>query len=112
MGVNESILHHQITHGIFDNEAQMVRGITQLAVDKGLTSLSDKQRAVVEPFLTQHCSGVTDPGGHHNDCGQTLTGDDLLAAYEQSDDSDSLECESCRSESGYYAHQWDRLEKE
>ncbi|EGJ7435106.1 hypothetical protein INE29_005068, partial [Escherichia coli] len=72
MGVNESILHHQITHGIFDNAAQMVQGIAQLAVDKGFTSLSEKQRAVIEPFLTQHCSGVTDPGAHHHDCGRAL----------------------------------------
>ena len=97
MGVNESILHHQITHGIFDNAAQMVQGIAHLAVDKGFTSLSEKQRAVIEPFLTQHCSGVTDPGTHHHDCGRTLTGEELLTAYEESEDSENLECESCRS---------------
>lgn len=112
MGVTESILHHQITHGILDNEAPMVRGIAQLAVDNGFTALSGKQRAVLEPFLTQHCSGVTDPGGYHNDCGQTLTDDDLLDAYQQSDDSESLECESCRSESSFYANRRDKLEKE
>lgn len=78
MGVNESILHYQITHGVFDSEPQMVQGIAQLAIDKGLSFLTDKQRAVIEPFLTQHCSGVTDPGGHHNDCDRTLMGDDLL----------------------------------
>ncbi len=112
MGVNESILHHQITHGIFDNAAQMVQGIAQLAVDKGFTSLSEKQRAVIEPFLTQHCSGVTDPGAHHHDCGRALTGEALLTAYEESEDSENLECESCRSEKGYYAHQRDKLEKQ
>ncbi|HBT3148839.1 TPA: hypothetical protein MBF30_004037 [Klebsiella aerogenes] len=112
MGVIESILHHQLTHGILDNEAQMVRGIAQLAVDNEFNSLSDKQRAVLEPFLTQHCSGVTDPGGHHNDCNQTLTDNALLEAYNFSDDSENLECESCRSESSFYAHQWAKLEKE
>lgn len=112
MGVNESILHYQITHGVFDSEPQMVQGIAQLAIDKGLSFLTDKQRAVIEPFLTQHCSGVTDPGGHHNDCDRTLMGDDLLTAYEESDDCESLECESCRSESSYYAHQWNKLEKQ
>lgn len=112
MGVIESILHHQITHGIFEQEAQKVQGIAQLAVDKGYSSLTVKQRTVIDPFLTQHCSGVTDPGGHHNDCGQPLTGEALLDAYQQSDDNESLECESCRSESSYYAHQWEKLDKE
>ena len=112
MDVTESILHHQLTHGILDNEAQMVRGIAQLAVDNGFNSLSDKQRAVLEPFLTQSCSGVTDPGGYHNDCSQPLTDADLLAAYELSEDSESLECESCRGESSFYAHQKAKLEKE
>lgn len=58
MGVNESILHHQITHGILDNEAQIVRGIAQLAVDNVFISLSGKQRAVLETaLLRRHRSG-------------------------------------------------------
>ena len=103
MGVNESILHHQITHGIFDNASQMVQGIAQRAVDKGFTTLSEKQRAVIEPFMTQHCSGVSDPGVHHHDCCRALTGEALLTAYEESEDSENLVCESCRSERSYYA---------
>uniref|UniRef100_UPI001BC83816 hypothetical protein n=1 Tax=Escherichia coli TaxID=562 RepID=UPI001BC83816 len=41
-----------------------------------------------------------------------LTGEALLTAYEESEDSENLECESCRSEKGYYAHQRDKLEKQ
>lgn len=41
-----------------------------------------------------------------------LMGEELLTAYEESEDSKNLECESCRSESGYYALQRDKLEKQ
>ncbi|ECU6890315.1 TPA: hypothetical protein ROR13_004692 [Escherichia coli] len=112
MDVTEKILHHQITHGIFDNEKMMVKGIAQLAVDKGYTSLSTKQRSVIDPYLHQTCSGVTDPGDYHNNCQQPLTGKGLLDAYELSGDSENLECESCRSESSFYAHQQAKRDKE
>ncbi|WP_409998233.1 hypothetical protein, partial [Escherichia coli] len=45
-------------------------------------------------------------------CNSALTGEALLTAYEESEDSENLECESCRSEKGYYAHQRDKLEKQ
>ncbi|MEI9598040.1 hypothetical protein V5030_02130 [Moellerella wisconsensis] len=112
MSVTERILNYQITHGIFDGEEHMVRGIAQRAVDNGFASLSSSQQSVIEPFLTQSCSGVTDPGGYHNECEKILMGEELLEAYELCDDSESLECESCRSDSSFYTHQRDRLERE
>lgn len=112
MGVVESILHHQLTHGLFDNEEQKVKGIAQLAVDKTFDSLTTLQQNVIKPLLAQLCGGVTDPGGFHNDCNLMLTGEALLEAYELCDDGESLECESCRSESSYYAYRRDTSEKE
>ncbi len=112
MNVTERILNYQITHGVFDGEDPKVSGIAQYAVDNGFASLTPKQQNVIEPFLTQSCSGITDPGGYHNECEQTLMGEELLEAYELCDDSESLECESCRSESSFHAYQRDRHERE
>lgn len=110
MSVTESILRHQLDGGVFENEEQMVDGIARRAVDPahGYESLSAAQKRVLEPFLTQHCGGHTNPGGHHNHCQQVLTGAELLEAYEQSDDVESLECASCRSEGEAEQHMWDK----
>ncbi|EIX6432659.1 hypothetical protein MKU92_001533 [Salmonella enterica] len=112
MPVIESILRIQLDRDVFHGEEQMVSGIAQLAVDRGFNSLSPRQKIVLEPFLTQHCSGVIDPGGHHNNCTTVLTGEALLDAYENCDDTECLECESCRDESSFHAHQWARIERE
>ncbi|MEG2268163.1 MAG: hypothetical protein RSA84_12330 [Acinetobacter sp.] len=112
MPITEDILRIQLENDIFHDEDQMVSGIARLAVDQGFNSLSARQKHVLEPFLTQHCTGVTDPGDHHNGCNRELTDEALLEAYELSDDSQSLECESCRDERGFYAHQWARIERE
>lgn len=58
--------------------------------------------------MTQHCTGYTDPGGHHNGCDRELTGATLLEAYALSEDAESLECESCRSERDYAQHVWNK----
>ena len=112
MSVTERILSYQITHGIFDGEDPKVKGIAQRAFDNGFASLTPKEQNVIESFLTQSCSGITDPGGYHNECEQILMGEELLEAYELCDDSESLECESCRSDSSFYTHQRDRIERE
>ena len=107
MPVTESILRRQIDGGVFENEAQMVGGLAQRAVDDGYDTLSAGQKRVLEPFLTQPCAGHTDPGGHYNDCEQVLTGAELLEAYEQSDDVESLECANCRSQAEAEQRTWD-----
>lgn len=113
MNVVDKILDYQITHGVFDNaEFSGTEGIAKLAVEKGFSTLSSKQKAVLEPYLSMMCSGITDPGGHHNECKVELVGVTLLEAYESSDDTESLICESCNSDQGYYAHQWDRISQE
>lgn len=108
MGTIEKILSIQLDRDIFHNEEQLVSGIAQRAVGNGYDSLTEKQQDVLNEHLTQYCSGHTDPGGHHNDCDKELSGDELLNAYEQCDDTESLQCESCLSEASYEQHVWEK----
>jgi hypothetical protein len=113
MGIKEEILATQLEKGVFDDaEVSFAAGIAQSAVDKGYDSLSSKQKAILNPYLSVYCSGLTDPGGHHNDCEALLEGEDLFDAYQLSLDSGSLMCESCRSDEGYYEHQWQKISDE
>lgn len=113
MGIEEKIFETQLDNGVFDAaDVDFAEGLARLAVDRGFDSLSSKQKAVLEPYLSAYCSGVTDPGGHHNECDASLEGEDLLEAYQLSEDSQSLMCESCRSDQGYYQHQWQRISEE
>lgn len=113
MGIEEQILDYQLTHGVFDNaKFSGVAGIAKRAVSEGFGTLSPKQKAVLEPYLSKTCFGVTDPGGQHNGCVAELKGEALLNAYHQCDDTECLVCESCNSEEGYYAHQWEKISQE
>lgn len=109
MTVTEKVLEALLERDAFDNEEQKVGGIAKLAIDKGFDSLSHAQRHVLSPWLSQHCTGSTDPGGHHNDCSAELDGGDLLEAIELADDIECLQCESCRSDDSYYSHQYSKL---
>jgi hypothetical protein len=113
MSVEDKILEQQIARGVFENaEFSGSEGIAKLAVAKGFSTLSTKQQKVLEPYLSTVCSGVTDPGGHHNECMLQLEGEALLDAYHRCEDTECLTCESCDSEEGDYAHQWERIAKE
>ncbi|AEH16209.1 hypothetical protein [Shewanella baltica] len=108
-----SVLSHQLEHGVFDNaKPSFAGGLAQRAIDKGYSNLSKPQQVTLDPFLTQSCCGVIDPGGHHNNCSVQLTGSDLLDAYHQSDDSESLQCDSCIQEAGDYAYRWEKMQSE
>ncbi|MEN3753737.1 hypothetical protein ABC733_17180 [Mangrovibacter sp. SLW1] len=52
MPIQEQILAEQLGNGTFDNEDQMVSGIAQRAIDNGWDNLSDRQKAVLQPFLS------------------------------------------------------------
>ena len=108
MNTIEKILSYQLEHDVFHNLNESVKGIAKLAVDKGYENLTQKQKAVINPQLTKHCSGHTDPGGYHNSYHRELSGEELLAAYEQCDDTESLKCESCLSQEAYEIHIWDK----
>src|SRR5690606_26039437 len=113
MSVEEKILEQQIARGVFENaEFSGTEGIAKLAIDKGFQTLSEKQQKVLEPYLSTVCSGVTDPGGHHNECSAQLDGQELLDAYLRCEDVESLTCESCYNEEGHYAHQWEQISQE
>ncbi|KPL99504.1 hypothetical protein [Vibrio splendidus] len=109
MTVTEKLLAALLERGVFDNEEQKVGGIAQLAIDTSFDSLSHAQKYVLSPWLSQHCTGSTDPGGYHNDCSAELDGDDLLEAIELADDVECLQCDSCRNEDSNYAHQYEKL---
>ncbi|WP_261282141.1 hypothetical protein [Serratia fonticola] len=98
MAIEDEILAHQLKRDIFYHEDSKVSGIARLAVDNGFDTLTPRQKAVVNPFLTQPCEGVTDPGDHHNGCTVQLAGAELLEAYEEYGAYDSLHCERCRDE--------------
>ncbi|WP_082388967.1 hypothetical protein [Cobetia sp. UCD-24C] len=113
MSVEKEILEQQLVRGIFENAAfDGTEGIARLAIDRGYDALTTRQKNVINPYLTQPCSGVTNPGGHHNECTNVLEGRELLAAYHQSFDTDSLLCEACRGEEGYYENQWAKISQE
>lgn len=108
MNTIEKILSHQLEHDVFHNLDDKVKGIAQRAVDQGYNSLTPKQKAVINPQLTKHCSGYTAPGGDNNECHRELSGEQLLNAYEQCDDTESLQCESCLDLAAREKYIWDR----
>ncbi|EPQ9985692.1 hypothetical protein ACUYO6_003235 [Vibrio vulnificus] len=112
MPVTEEILRHQLEIGFYDEvEPDFARGIAQLAVDNGFSSLSPRQQGVLEPFLSQQCSGLVDPGGYHNSCARRLSEGELLEAYQEAFGED-IQCESCREEANFHQHQWERIDNE
>lgn len=101
-----------LNNGSLDNEEQKVRGVAQRAVDKGYHDLSDGQKALLTPWLTRACDGVTDPGGYYNDCQTLLEGEALASALETEAYYGGVLCEDCVNESEQYAREWDRIQAE
>jgi hypothetical protein len=112
MGDEQKVLRALLKNGSLDNEEQKVRGVAQLAVDKGYSHLSAAQKGVITPWLTRACDGVTDPGDHHNDCQALLEGEALASALENEAYYDGVLCESCVNESEQYAREWERIQAE
>lgn len=112
MSVEQKVLEVLIKNGSLDNEDVKVLGIAKLAIDKGYDHLTAPQKYVVDPFLSNHCNGVTDPGGHHNGCQSTLEGADLVKALENEAYYGAALCESCIDESEQYSRKWARIQAE
>ncbi|EKN4936369.1 TPA: hypothetical protein SJ155_000908 [Yersinia enterocolitica] len=112
MAIEDEILAIQLKNDTFYNEDGKVSGIANLAVDKGFNTLSAAQKRVLTPFLTHPCDGVTNPGGHHNDCEVILTDEALRDAYDSKPYYDALLCENCINEKEQYAREWERIERE
>jgi hypothetical protein len=113
METTEEILDYQLTHGVFDNaKFSGTEGIAKHAVAQGFSTLSPKQKGILEPYLSTICSGVTDPGGYHNGCQIELEGESLLDAYQRCDDTECLVCDSCNDEEAEYARQWEKISQE
>ncbi|WP_338458127.1 hypothetical protein [Pantoea sp. Nvir] len=108
----ESLLESMLNHDRFHNQDSMVSGNAQRAVDNGFYSLSDKQKAVLAPFLKQPCDGVTNPGGHHNHCPVTLEDEDLESAIENEMYYGGLLCPACVDEKERYTAEWEKIQRE
>lgn len=108
----ESLLESMLNHDRFHDQDDMVSGIAQRAVDNGFGSLSDRQKAVLTKFLQQPCDGVTNPGGHHNDCPVTLEDEDLESAIENDMYYGGLLCPACVDEKERYKAEWEKIQRE
>jgi len=108
----QSILKKLYEQDLINNEKDIVIGIAKAAIDNGYDSLSDKQKNVINHLFDQECVGVTNPGGHFNNCKAILTEEELDNALELSMSYDGLLCFSCIDETEEYRRHWDRISKE
>ncbi|EKT6267682.1 hypothetical protein [Enterobacter roggenkampii] len=108
----ESLLNTMLEHDRFHGQDAMVAGIAQRAVNNGYESLTPRQKAVLVPFLTKPCDGVTDPGGYHNDCQHVLEGDDLENAIQNDMYYGGLLCPSCVDEKEEHRRQWENIQRQ
>ena len=102
MAVETNVLAELFRVDALHEESGIVVGIAQRAVDNGFEALTPKQQAVIEHLLSKGCSGVTDPGGHFDDCQATLEGQDLVDATINSGFYGEWLCEDCRNKSDGY----------
>ena len=109
---NESLLRTMFDHDVFANEEKKVFGIAQRAVDEGYDTLTPAQKSVLSPYMSHNCEGVENPGGHHNNCENVLTGTMLETAYENRSYYDAMLCSQCVDELEEYKRQWERIERE
>jgi hypothetical protein len=112
MSEEQKVVEKLLENGSLDNEDQKIRGIAQLAADKGYESLSKLQQKVLEPFLARACDGVENPGGHHNECSVILEGKALAEALTQEAYYDAVLCENCINETEQYANEWAKIQAE
>ncbi|NKI46419.1 hypothetical protein HFV06_08780 [Pseudomonas fluorescens] len=112
MSEEVKVLAQLLKNGSFDNEDAKVGGIAQLALDKGYDHLTEPQKSVLKSYLTKHCEGVTNPGGHHNECLVVLDGAELATAIENEGYYGAILCENCINETEQYSREWDRIKAE
>jgi hypothetical protein len=112
MSEEQKVVEKLLENGSLDNEDQKVRGIAQLAVEKGYEGLSKPQQKVLEPFLERTCDGVENPGGHHNECSVILEGEALAEALTHEAYYGGVLCENCVNETGQYAREWEKIQAE
>ena len=102
MTVETDVLAELIKVDALYKESDIVKGITQKAVDIGFDKLSVKQQGVINHLLSKDCDGVTNPGGYHNSCRVILEGQELIDATINSGYYGEWLCEDCRNESDGY----------
>ena len=112
MTIEQDILKKLIEIGELEDQSDKLRGIAQAGADKGTENLSPLQLDVIQPVLEASCSGVTDPGGYHNNCQAELSGREYLDALEHKAYYDATLCVDCREETDRYAAEWSRIQAE
>lgn len=112
MSVEQDVLKVLIENGSLDEEDAKIRGIAQLAIDKGYDHLTGPQKRVIESFLSRECDGVEDPGGYHNNCQVSLEGAALVEALTNESYYGGALCEDCVDESERYSQEWERIQAE
>lgn len=112
MSNEQIVIRALIEYDILCDEDSKVQGIAQRAFNNGYHTLTAPQQYVLSGFMQKQCEGITDPGGYHNDCHHTLSGQNLADAYAVYSHHDAILCPECIEELSFYAHQWGRIERE
>ncbi|QBX72894.1 hypothetical protein [Aeromonas hydrophila] len=103
--VNNKILAFLLDHDAFDREDDGGKraGVAQYAKDNGgYENLSGPQQALFRKWFSRECCGHRD-GDEWVDCARLLEGDDLLEAYTQSQDPESVQCDDCAEQEAFVA---------
>ncbi|HGE7088529.1 TPA: hypothetical protein ACGB3K_005271 [Klebsiella aerogenes] len=97
MAIEDEVLAALLARGVFEGRGA-AEGIARSGLDRGYAALSQAQRNVIDPFMTLPCEGVENPGGYHNECNHTLSGNELITAIDDEGYYDALLCTDCRAD--------------
>lgn len=100
MRFKEEILRFLLEQGTFEvQRGAHFERIVRVAPIEGYTGLSNVEQEAIQEWFSRPCCGQTNTG-EPEDCphGTVLTGEDLLDAYHASNDSDFVQCATCRDE--------------
>lgn len=102
MAIEDDVLRALFDRDHFADRGGPVEGIARRGLDNTYASLSQLQRNVIDPHMWLPCDGVENPGGHHNECTNQLTGEVLVTAVDDEGYYDALLCTDCRGEHLHY----------
>lgn len=97
MAIEDEVLRRLLDRGVFEGK-EPANGIARKGRDINYDNLSDAQKRVINPLMTLPCDGVTNPGGHHNECATQLVDAELVQAIDDEGYYEGLLCNDCRAE--------------
>ena len=112
MANEKELIEEMFIQGLLEEESVNVRGIAQLAADKGYDHLTKPQQRVINHILTRACDGVVDSGENYNECRVRLSGEEYLQALRSLQYYEAILCMNCQSEKEGYAAHWERIQAE